>query len=103
MDEIKIQANLVFDNVSGDLVGFIDLGDPMTNFASLSDENEDAIASLILTFLVRRLCTDLNHIIAYFFTGNFTSYQIMPLFCMENCCCFGGITETLCILVTLCH
>ena len=54
MDEIKIQANLVFDKVSGDLVGFIDLGDPMTNFASLSDENEDAIASLILTFLVRR-------------------------------------------------
>ena len=80
MDEMKIQANLVFDKVSGDLVGFIDLGDPMTNFASLSNEDEDPIASHALAFLVRGLCTDLKHIIAYFFTGNVTSYQIMPLF-----------------------
>ena len=80
MDEMKIQANPVFDKVSGDLVGFIDLGDPMTNFASLSNEDEDPIASHALAFLVRRLCTDLKHIIAYFLTGNVTSYQIMPLF-----------------------
>ena len=80
MDEMKIQANLVFDKVSGDLVGFIDLGDPMTNFASISDEDVDPIASHALAFLVRGLCTDLKHIIAYFFTGNVTSYQIMPLF-----------------------
>ena len=45
MEEMKIQSNLVFDKVSGDLVGFIDLGDPMTNFANLSDEDEDPIAS----------------------------------------------------------
>ena len=31
MDKMKIQANVVFDKVSGDLVGFIDLGDPLTN------------------------------------------------------------------------
>ena len=80
MDEMKIQANFVFDKISGDLVGFIDLGDPMTNFASLSNEDEDPIASHALAFLVRRLCTDLKHIIAYFFTGNVTFYQIMPLF-----------------------
>ena len=30
MDEMKIQSNLVFDKYSGDLIGFIDLGDPMT-------------------------------------------------------------------------
>ena len=29
MDEMKIQSNLVFDDVSGDLIGFIDLGNPM--------------------------------------------------------------------------
>ena len=28
---MKIQSNLVFDKHSGDLIGFIDLGDPMTN------------------------------------------------------------------------
>ena len=78
MDEMKIQSNLVFDKSSGDLIGFIDLGDPMTNFANLSDE--DPIASHALAFLVRGLCTDVKHIIAYFFTGNVTSFQLMPLF-----------------------
>ena len=78
MDEMKIQSNLVFDKVSGDLIGFIDLGDPMTNFANLSDD--DPIATHALAFLVRGLCTDLKHIIAYFFTGNVTSFQLMPLF-----------------------
>ena len=78
MDEMKIQSNLVFDKVSGDLIGFIDLGDPMTNFANLTDE--DPIGTHALAFLVRGLCTDLMHIIAYFFTRNVTSFHIMPLF-----------------------
>ena len=59
MGEMKIQSNLVFDKVSGDLIGFIDLGDPMTNFANLGDE--DPIASRALAFLVRGLYTDLKH------------------------------------------
>ena len=78
MDEMKIQSNLVFDKVSGDLIGFIHLRDPMTNFANLTDE--DPVASRALAFLVRGLCTDLKYIIAYFFTGNVTSFQLMPLF-----------------------
>ena len=40
MDEMKIQSNLVFDKLSGDLIGFIDLGDPMTRMS-----DEDPIAS----------------------------------------------------------
>ena len=31
MDEMKMQSNLVFDKVSGELIGFVYLGDPMTN------------------------------------------------------------------------
>ena len=75
---MKIQSDLVFDKNSGDLVGFMDLGDPMTNFACLDEK--DAIATHVLAFLVRGLCTDVKHIIAYFFTGNVTSYQLMPIF-----------------------
>jgi hypothetical protein len=78
MDEMKIQSDLVFDKNSGDLVGFMDLGDPMTNFACLDEK--DTIATHALAFLVRGLCTDVKHIIAYFFTGNVTSYQLMPIF-----------------------
>ena len=81
MDEMKIQSDLVFDKNSGDLVGFMDLGDPMTNFACLDEK--DAIATHALEFLVRGLCTDVKHIIAYFFTGNVTSYQLMPIFWKE--------------------
>jgi hypothetical protein len=77
MDEMKIQSNLVFDKVSGDLIGFIDLGDPMTNTAFL---DEDVVATHALVFLVRGLCTDLKHVIAYYFTGDVTSYQLMPMF-----------------------
>ena len=75
---MKIQSDFVFDKNSGDLVGFMDLGDPMTNFACLDDK--DIIATHALAFLVRGLCTDVKHIIAYFFTGNVTSYQPMPIF-----------------------
>ncbi len=78
MDEMKIQSGLVFDKHSGNLVGFIDLGDPMTNFACLKDE--DTLATHALAFLVRGLCTDLKHVIAYFFTGNVMSFQLMPIF-----------------------
>ena len=78
MDEMKIQSNLVFDKVTGELIGFVDLGDPMTNFANITDE--DPVATHALAFLVRGLCTDMKHVIAYFFTGNVTSFQLMPLF-----------------------
>ena len=51
MDEIKIQSNLVFDKVTGELIGFVDLGDPMTNFASITDQ--DPFATHALAFPVR--------------------------------------------------
>ena len=78
MDEMKIQSGLVFDKHSGNLVGFVDLGDPMTNFACLQEE--DTLATHALAFLVRGLCTDLKHVIAYYFTRNVTSFQLMPVF-----------------------
>ena len=56
----------------------MDLGDPMTNFACLDEK--DTIATHALAFLVRGLSTDVKHIIAYFFTENVTSYQLMPIF-----------------------
>ena len=67
MDEMKIQSNLVFDKNSGDLVGFIDLGDPMTNYANL--QQDDTVATHALAFLARGLCTDMKHIVGYYFTG----------------------------------
>ena len=73
---MKIQSNLVFDKHSGDLIGFVDLGDPMLNFAYV----EGSVATHTLVFLVRGLCTDLKHIIAYYFTKDLTSFELMALF-----------------------
>ena len=78
MDEMKIIENLVFDKTSGELIGFIDLGDPLTTFANVDEDV--SIASHALAFLVRGLCTNLKHVVAYYFTGNVTSFQLMPLF-----------------------
>ena len=55
----------------------IDLGDPMTNYAYLE---EDSVASHALVFLVSGLCPDMKQVIAYFVTGDVTSFQLMPIF-----------------------
>ena len=34
-DEMKVNANLVLDKATGELIGFTDLGDPELNFAAL--------------------------------------------------------------------
>ena len=77
-DEMKIMANLVLDKVTGELIGFTDLGDPDLNFGSL--EKVDEIASHALAFLVRGVCTELKFCLAHFATTGVTAAQLMPLF-----------------------
>ena len=63
-DEMKILSNLVFDKVSCELIGYTDLGDPDINFGTL--EKVDELASHVLAFFVRGICTDLKFSLAYF-------------------------------------
>ena len=65
-DKMKVQANLVMDKVTGELIGFTDLGDPNVNFALL--EKADEITSQVLLFLVRGMCTELKFALAHFST-----------------------------------
>ena len=71
-------SNLVFDKVTGELIGYLDLGDPDINFGTL--EKADTIASHALVFFVRGICTQLKFSLAYFATNGVTSHQLMPLF-----------------------
>lgn len=89
-DEMKVQANLVFDKNTGELIGFVDLGDPDVNFGTL--EKQDEIATHALVFLVRGMCTYLKFSLAYFATNGITSAQLIPLF-----------WEAVCILETTCN
>ena len=77
-DEMKVNANLVLDKVTGELIGFKDLGDPELNFAAL--EKADVIASHALVFLVRGMCTELKFALAHFATTGITAAHLMPLF-----------------------
>lgn len=89
-DEMKIMSNLVFDKVTGELIGNVDLGDPEINFATL--DKVDEIATHALVFLVRGVCTELKFSLAYFATTGITSAQLMPIF-----------WEAVCVLETTCN
>ena len=50
MNGMKIQSNLVWDKHTGELTGYVDLGDTELNYATL--EKPDNIAIHILAFLI---------------------------------------------------
>ena len=76
-DEMKIQAGLVFNKVTGDLVGFVDLGDPDVNFAVLE---KSELATHVLVIFVRGFATDLKFALANFGTCGITAFQLVPIF-----------------------
>ena len=53
MDEMKMQSNLVWNKHTGELIGYVDLGDTELNYATL--EKTDKIVTHILTFLIRSI------------------------------------------------
>ena len=77
-DEMKVQSKLVFNKNTGDLIGFLDLGDPDVNFAAFEDAEE--LASHALVFYIRGIASDLKFSLAYFATGGLKSYQLMSIF-----------------------
>ena len=77
-DELKIQENLVYDKHSGELIGYVDLGDPELNYSSF--QNTDDLATHVLVYYIRGLASDLKFSFAYFATRGITSYQIIPTF-----------------------
>ena len=77
-DEMKIQEDLVWDKHTGELIGFVDLGDSKVNYATL--QNVEELATHILVFLVKSVVNPLSYSFATFATTGITSFQIFPLF-----------------------
>ena len=75
---MKIQENLVWEKHSGELIGFVDLGDINVNFATL--KNTQTLATHVLVFLVKSVVSPLSYSFAKFATDGITAYQIMPIF-----------------------
>ena len=70
--------NLVSDKHSGDVIGFVDVGDNDLNFATFFDTED--LATHVLSFYVSSFVGDLKFNFAYFGTNNILSYQLLPLF-----------------------
>ena len=77
-DEMKIQEDLVWDKHTGELIGFVDLGDINTNYATLQDAQQ--LATHVLVFLIKSIVNPLSFSLATFATTGATSYQIFPIF-----------------------
>ena len=77
MDEMKIQENLVWDKHSGELVGYVDLGDIDLNYATLSKVTQ--VATHVLVFLVRSIVNPFKFSLANFATDGISAPQMFPL------------------------
>ena len=57
-DEMKIQQSVVFDKHSGELIEYVDLGDPEKNFSTF--DNEDDLATHVTVYYVHGLASNLK-------------------------------------------
>nr|XP_006814580.1 PREDICTED: uncharacterized protein LOC102809633 [Saccoglossus kowalevskii] len=83
-DELKIQADLVFEKSSGKLVGFVDINNFNNSLAMYEKNLDDGpvkpdIATYMLVFMVRGVCLHLNYPLAHFPTTSITSDFLFPL------------------------
>ena len=80
---MKIQEDLVWDKYSGELIGFVDLGDININYATL--KNVEKLATHVLVFLVKSIVNPLSFSLASFATTGILAHQIMPIFWKAVC------------------
>ena len=78
LDEMKIQENLVWDKYTGELIGFVNLGDLELNYAALKDV--ESVATHVLVYLIRSVVNPLKFSLANFATTGATSAQLFPIF-----------------------
>ena len=86
---MKTQSNLVWDKHTGELIGYVDLGETELNYATL--EKTDNIATHILAFLIRSIVNPFKFNLANFETSGASASQMFPLIwktisiCELNC------------------
>ena len=85
LDEMKIREDLVFDKHSCSLLGFVNLGD-VTNAldhfkcqCKIENENNDKVATHVLTFMVGGIFSDLNFPYAHFPTEGASADHLYPV------------------------
>ena len=82
-DEMKIKSGLAYSKTTGQIVGFTDLGEinDEIDFFSRCVEGEDRerdIASHVIVFMARGICSNLHYPIGHFASVGFDSQQLVP-------------------------
>ena len=77
-DEMKIQENLVWDKHTGELIGYVDLGDADVNLATF--DKPDIVATHVLVIMVRSIDNPFKFSLANFSTTTATAGQLFTLF-----------------------
>ena len=77
-DEMKVQEDLVWNKHTGELVGFVDLGDVELNHAVLN--KVDSLATHVLVIMVRSIVNPLSYTFATFATSGISSYEFSHYF-----------------------
>ena len=90
-DEMKIQENLVWDKHSGDLIGFVDLGDTNINYVTLN--KADQLATHVLVFLVRSIVNPFKYSLCEFCDHKCSSYAVIS-FVLESCWYFRTVMQS---------
>uniref|UniRef100_A0A7M5XKE5 Transposable element P transposase-like RNase H domain-containing protein n=2 Tax=Clytia hemisphaerica TaxID=252671 RepID=A0A7M5XKE5_9CNID len=78
IDEMKVQEDLVWDRSSGELIGFLDLGNESMNESTITDREK--LASHVMVFLVKSIKNKLSFSFANFATDGASAAQIHLLF-----------------------
>jgi len=82
LDEMKIKEDIVYDKNTGEMIGFINLGDINNAIQDLQRDNtvdHPPVATHLLTLMVRGIFTKLEFPIAHFGTDNLTSGTLFPI------------------------
>ena len=75
---MKIQEDLVWDKSTGQLIGFVNLGDEDLNASVF--KNVDKLATHILVFLVKSIKNPLSYCFSNFATDGIASHQLYNIF-----------------------
>ncbi|CAC5392195.1 THAP9 [Mytilus coruscus] len=84
-DEIKIKDGLVYSTETGELIGFLDLGDvnneieKLVNICRRGDDSDDELQPLathIIAFMVRGIFLNLHQVFGHFPCTGFNSHQL---------------------------
>ena len=80
-DEIKIKEDLIYNKHTGQIIGYVNLGDIEQQLVAL-EENRSFISNVathMLQFMLRGLSARLNNPVAHFATSALTAKQLYPM------------------------